>query len=146
MIRCKSLWDPRKVWDGERKLVGPNLYGNSHFQFPSQFHSSFHVEQTGPKFVGAGKVWNGERENLCVPDIFWITRKSFTFTMIASRSSYAATLWSSQSRRSPNISKTSERSRRRWRRRSNPNSVVSVISIKSVSAGERFLCVAACNG
>ena len=44
-MRCKSLWDSGKVWDGERKLMGPDLYGNSYIQF----HYAIPCIQTDPK-------------------------------------------------------------------------------------------------
>ena len=36
----------KKVWDGEGKLVGSDLYGNYYFQF----HFSIPVEQTNPYY------------------------------------------------------------------------------------------------
>ena len=43
-MRCKSLWGPGKVWDGERKLVGLKIYENYtfHFLFSIPFSLSCH--------------------------------------------------------------------------------------------------------
>ena len=70
-------------------------------------------------------------------------KKSCKLSKSSVRVLYARNRCSSHVRRTPSRSRSSERSRRRCKSLSRANKVVSVISMRSVSSGDRFLCVAA---